>query len=74
MDLSQVKARPPLKVERHGKAGSNRATRIASGKCHQLGKHVFEPTLLSTITQDTHDEIFGVLAMVIKFDTEGLSM
>uniref|UniRef100_A0A2K6SST9 Succinate-semialdehyde dehydrogenase n=1 Tax=Saimiri boliviensis boliviensis TaxID=39432 RepID=A0A2K6SST9_SAIBB len=49
------------------------ATVVTGGKRHQLGKNFFEPTLLSNVTQDmlcSHEETFGPLAPVIKFDTE----
>uniref|UniRef100_A0A2K5E1T6 Succinate-semialdehyde dehydrogenase n=1 Tax=Aotus nancymaae TaxID=37293 RepID=A0A2K5E1T6_AOTNA len=49
------------------------ATIVTGGKRHQLGKNFFEPTLLSNVTQDmlcSHEETFGPLAPVIKFDTE----
>nr|KAF6396079.1 aldehyde dehydrogenase 5 family member A1 [Rousettus aegyptiacus] len=62
------------KVEKHvSDALSKGATVVTGGKRHQLGKNFFEPTLLSNITQDmlcSHEETFGPLAPVIKFDTE----
>uniref|UniRef100_A0A8C9GIT1 Succinate-semialdehyde dehydrogenase, mitochondrial n=1 Tax=Piliocolobus tephrosceles TaxID=591936 RepID=A0A8C9GIT1_9PRIM len=62
------------KVEKHvNDAVSKGATIVTGGKRHHLGKNFFEPTLLSNVTQDmlcTHEETFGPLAPVIKFDTE----
>ncbi|KAM5202564.1 succinate-semialdehyde dehydrogenase, mitochondrial isoform 1-T2 [Hipposideros larvatus] len=62
------------KVEKHvSDALSKGATVVTGGKRHQLGKHFFEPTLLSNVTQDmlcVHEETFGPLAPVIKFDSE----
>uniref|UniRef100_A0A2K6FWZ8 Succinate-semialdehyde dehydrogenase n=1 Tax=Propithecus coquereli TaxID=379532 RepID=A0A2K6FWZ8_PROCO len=62
------------KVEKHvSDAVSKGATVVTGGKRHQLGKNFFEPTLLSNVTQDmlcSHEETFGPLAPVIKFDTE----
>ncbi|XP_047588315.1 succinate-semialdehyde dehydrogenase, mitochondrial isoform X2 [Lutra lutra] len=62
------------KVETHvSDAVSKGATVVTGGKRHQLGKNFFEPTLLSNVTGDmlcAHEETFGPLAPVIKFDTE----
>ncbi|ELK05804.1 succinate-semialdehyde dehydrogenase, mitochondrial [Pteropus alecto] len=62
------------KVEKHvSDALSKGATVVTGGKRHQLGKNFFEPTLLSNVTQNmlcSHEETFGPLAPVIKFDTE----
>ncbi|XP_045860893.1 succinate-semialdehyde dehydrogenase, mitochondrial [Meles meles] len=62
------------KVERHvSDAVSKGATVVTGGKRHQLGKNFFEPTLLSNVTGDmlcAHEETFGPLAPVLKFDTE----
>ncbi|XP_073733736.1 succinate-semialdehyde dehydrogenase, mitochondrial isoform X2 [Callorhinus ursinus] len=62
------------KVEKHvSDAVSKGATIVTGGKRHQLGKNFFEPTLLSNVTRDmlcSHEETFGPLAPVIKFDTE----
>ncbi|XP_059035460.1 succinate-semialdehyde dehydrogenase, mitochondrial isoform X2 [Mustela lutreola] len=62
------------KVETHvSDAVSKGATIVTGGKRHQLGKNFFEPTLLSNVTGDmlcAHEETFGPLAPVIKFDTE----
>ncbi|XP_032950013.1 succinate-semialdehyde dehydrogenase, mitochondrial isoform X4 [Rhinolophus ferrumequinum] len=62
------------KVEKHvSDALSKGATVVTGGKRHQLGKNFFEPTLLSNVTQDmlcSHEETFGPLAPVIKFDSE----
>ncbi|XP_054361681.1 succinate-semialdehyde dehydrogenase, mitochondrial isoform X2 [Mirounga angustirostris] len=62
------------KVEKHvSDAVSKGATVVTGGKRHQLGKNFFEPTLLSNVTRDmlcSHEETFGPLAPVIKFDTE----
>ncbi|XP_032950014.1 succinate-semialdehyde dehydrogenase, mitochondrial isoform X5 [Rhinolophus ferrumequinum] len=61
-------------VEKHvSDALSKGATVVTGGKRHQLGKNFFEPTLLSNVTQDmlcSHEETFGPLAPVIKFDSE----
>lgn len=62
------------KVEKHvSDAVSKGATIVTGGKRHQLGQNFFEPTLLSNVSQDmlcSHEETFGPLAPVIKFDTE----
>ncbi|KAL0623326.1 Succinate-semialdehyde dehydrogenase, mitochondrial [Plecturocebus cupreus] len=62
------------KVEKQVKdAVCKGATVVTGGKRHQLGRNFFEPTLLSNVTQDmlcSHEETFGPLAPVIKFDTE----
>ncbi|XP_023368060.1 succinate-semialdehyde dehydrogenase, mitochondrial isoform X2 [Otolemur garnettii] len=62
------------KVEKHvSDAVSKGATLVTGGKRHQLGKNFFEPTLLSNVSQDmlcSHEETFGPLAPVIKFNTE----
>lgn len=62
------------KVEKHvSDAISKGATIVTGGKRHPLGKNFFEPTLLSNVTRDmlcSHEETFGPLAPVIKFDTE----
>ncbi|XP_069349137.1 succinate-semialdehyde dehydrogenase, mitochondrial isoform X2 [Eulemur rufifrons] len=62
------------KVEKHvSDAVSKGAMVVTGGKRHQLGKNFFEPTLLSNVTQEmlcSHEETFGPLAPVIKFDTE----
>uniref|UniRef100_A0A2R9B9W2 Succinate-semialdehyde dehydrogenase n=1 Tax=Pan paniscus TaxID=9597 RepID=A0A2R9B9W2_PANPA len=62
------------KVEKQvNDAVSKGATVVTGGKRHQLGKNFFEPTLLCNVTQDmlcTHEETFGPLAPVIKFNTE----
>uniref|UniRef100_A0A8D2CVA1 Succinate-semialdehyde dehydrogenase n=1 Tax=Sciurus vulgaris TaxID=55149 RepID=A0A8D2CVA1_SCIVU len=62
------------KVEKHvSDAVSKGATVVMGGKRHQYGRNFFEPTLLSNVTGDmlcSHQETFGPLAPVIKFDTE----
>jgi succinate-semialdehyde dehydrogenase/glutarate-semialdehyde dehydrogenase len=62
------------KVESHiADATSKGATVVAGGKRHSLGGSFFEPTLLTGVTQAmlvTHEETFGPLAPVIRFDTE----
>ncbi|MBY4893686.1 NAD-dependent succinate-semialdehyde dehydrogenase [Rhodobacteraceae bacterium N5(2021)] len=45
----------------------------SGGKPHDLGGTFFEPTVITGATQDmtfAHEEIFGPLAPVFKFDTE----
>ncbi|XP_063116026.1 succinate-semialdehyde dehydrogenase, mitochondrial [Cavia porcellus] len=62
------------KVEKHvSDAVSKGATVVTGGKRHSYGRNFFEPTLLSNVTVDmlcSHEETFGPLAPVIKFDTE----
>ncbi|XP_058523370.1 succinate-semialdehyde dehydrogenase, mitochondrial [Ochotona princeps] len=62
------------KVEKHvSDAVSKGATIVTGGKRHPLGGNFFEPTLLSSVTQDmlcSKEETFGPVAPVIKFDTE----
>ena len=50
------------------------ATITVGGKPHALGATFFEPTILSNATAEmrlTHEEIFGPVAPVYRFDTEG---
>ncbi|VTJ51857.1 Hypothetical predicted protein [Marmota monax] len=69
-----INERAVEKVEKHvSDAISKGATVVMGGKRHQFGKNFFEPTLLSSVTRDmlcAHEETFGPLAPVIKFDTE----
>lgn len=49
------------------------ATKIVGGNKHSLGKNFYEPTLLVNVTTDMKcmkDEIFGPVAVIIKFKTE----
>lgn len=71
MDLGQVRGRPPLQVERHGKKGSNGATMATGGKKQQFGKKcLWAQPAHQSHPGHPHDEISGALAPVIKFDTE----
>ncbi|XP_055988108.1 succinate-semialdehyde dehydrogenase, mitochondrial [Sorex fumeus] len=69
-----INKRAVEKVESHVKdAVSKGATVVTGGKRHPLGQNFFEPTLLSSVTQDmlcAQEETFGPLAPVIKFNTE----
>ncbi len=62
------------KVEEHIADASDRGGRImAGGKRHELGGTFFQPTLMADVTQDAliaHEETFGPLAPLIRFDTE----
>lgn len=59
-----------FQVEKHvSDAVSKGATIVTGGKRHPLGGNFFEPTLLSSVTQDmlcSKEETFGPLAPVIK--------
>ncbi|XP_023555753.1 succinate-semialdehyde dehydrogenase, mitochondrial [Octodon degus] len=69
-----INERAVEKVEKHvSDAVSKGATVVTGGKRHPYGRNFFEPTLLSNVTGDmlcSHEETFGPLAPVIKFDTE----
>ncbi|MEA3537666.1 MAG: NADP-dependent succinate-semialdehyde dehydrogenase [Pseudomonadota bacterium] len=62
------------KVEQHiAEATGKGAKIVAGGKRHALGGTFFEPTVLANVTQDmlvAHEETFGPLAPVIRFETE----
>jgi len=62
------------KVEDHlNNALSKGAKLMVGGKRGALGGSFFEPTLLTNVTSDMkccHEETFGPLAPVLKFDTE----
>ena len=62
------------KVEQHiADATAKGAKILAGGKRHALGGTFFEPTVLANVTQDmlvAHEETFGPLAPVIRFETE----
>lgn len=50
------------------------ATIATGGKNHALGKTFYEPTILANATTDmrlTNEEIFGPVAPIYRFDTEG---
>lgn len=62
------------KVQAHldDAAGKGAAVQIG-GKRHDLGGRFFEPTVITQATQDmriAHEETFGPLAPLIKFDTD----
>jgi succinate-semialdehyde dehydrogenase/glutarate-semialdehyde dehydrogenase len=49
------------------------ATMVVGGKRSRLGKHFFEPTILTNVTGEMRvfrEEIFGPIAPLFKFDTE----
>lgn len=62
------------KVEEHiADATAKGATVIAGGNRHSLGGLFFEPTILTDVTRDmmvTHDETFGPVAPLFKFEDE----
>jgi len=62
------------KVEEHiADATSKGASVIAGGQRHALGGLFFEPTILTNVTKDmmvTHDETFGPVAPLFKFEDE----
>jgi len=62
------------KVEEHIKdATSKGATLKAGGNRHALGGTFFEPTILTGVSKDmmiTHDETFGPVAPLFKFEDE----
>lgn len=62
------------KVEEHiADALAKGAKLLTGGHRHPLGGSFFEPTVLANVTQDmlvAHEETFGPLAPVVKFETE----
>lgn len=62
------------KIETHiNDALAHGATLVVGGKRHALGGTFFEPTLLTGVTSAmkvAHEETFGPLAPVFRFDTE----
>ena len=62
------------KVEQHIAEATGKGAKIlAGGKRHALGGTFFEPTVLANVTQDmlvAHEETFGPLAPVIRFENE----
>ena len=62
------------KVESHIEDAVNSGARIViGGKRHELGGLWFEPTVITDVTQDmlvAHDETFGPLAPLFKFEYE----
>ena len=62
------------KVEEHLKDALEKGARlIAGGQRHALGGTFYEPTIVADATQDmqvAHEETFGPLAPVIRFETE----
>lgn len=62
------------KVEQHIADATGKGAKVlAGGKRHALGGTFFEPTVLANVTQDmlvAHEETFGPLAPVIRFETE----
>ncbi len=62
------------KVEEHiADATAKGATLVTGGRRHALGGSFFEPTILTGVTDQmmiTHEETFGPLAPLFKFDTE----
>ncbi len=62
------------KVESHISDATSKGGRLlAGGKRHELGGNWFEPTVIADVTQDmliAHDETFGPVAPLIRFDTE----
>ncbi|MGC6476401.1 MAG: NAD-dependent succinate-semialdehyde dehydrogenase [Parvibaculales bacterium] len=63
-----------LKVETHIEDALAKGARLmAGGARHELGGSFFQPTLLADVTQNmkiAHEETFGPIAPVFKFDTE----
>jgi len=66
------------KVEEHLEDALGKGARlIAGGKRHALGGTFFEPTILAEANQDmkvAHEETFGPLAPVIRFETEEMAV
>lgn len=62
------------KVEEHiADATSKGASIMTGGKRHSAGGLFFEPTILTNVTRDmmvTHDETFGPVAPLFRFDDE----
>jgi succinate-semialdehyde dehydrogenase/glutarate-semialdehyde dehydrogenase len=69
-----ISADAVAKVQRHIADAVDRGAQVVSGgKPHALGRHFFEPTLLTGVTRDmliAQEETFGPVAPVIRFDTE----
>jgi succinate-semialdehyde dehydrogenase/glutarate-semialdehyde dehydrogenase len=62
------------KVEAHIADATSRGARVLTGgRRHALGGQFFEPTVLADVTSDMqicHEETFGPVAPVVRFDTE----
>ena len=62
------------KVEEHIADATARGAQVKmGGKRHSLGGTFFEPTILTGVTRDmmvAHDETFGPVAPLFRFDTE----
>ena len=62
------------KVEEHIADATQKGAKIKTGgKRHSLGGTFFEPTILTGVTRDmivTHDETFGPVAPLFKFENE----
>ncbi len=69
-----IDERAVAKVESHiADALAKGARLVTGGQPHALGGTFFEPTVLAGVSQDmavAHEETFGPLAPVIRFDTE----
>ena len=63
-----------LKVEQHVSDAVGKGARvITGGKKHALGGRFYEPTVLSDVSSNMtimHEETFGPVAAVVKFETE----
>ena len=63
------------KVEAHIADATEKGARLVlGGKRHALGGTFFEPTVLAEMTGDmmvTHEETFGPVAPLFRFETEG---
>ena len=62
------------KVEEHIKDATSKGAKIKTGgKRHDIGGTFFEPTILTDVTKDmqvAHDETFGPVAPLFKFEDE----
>lgn len=62
------------KVEQHVSDAVGKGARVVmGGKRHSLGRTFFEPTILADVTtnmQVTHEETFGPVAPIYRFETE----
>ena len=69
-----IDANAVAKVEEHiADALAKGAKVLTGGHRHALGGSFFEPTVLANVTQDmlvAHEETFGPLAPVVRFETE----
>jgi len=69
-----IDAKAVAKVRSHVEDALSRgATLVAGGRAHDLGGNFWQPTVLTGVTQQmivAHEETFGPVAPIIRFETE----